>query len=890
MANNYDFLRTFTFDGKETNHLFQIAKVNIPFLTKENEFYTVGNTDGKKFSSTRLGDHSITIDGFVIKDNTGKSVSDSMDELKLLINSDEPKQLIFDIFPDRYFNAIFSGIQEYDATNLEYTPLTLVFDVPDALAHSIHSKVDSNVYTTGTNLVLDSEYSNPKKYMAQWARVEFDKHDGSTVINGNLSTGLPVGYKPKDQYYWVNNTEYTRRNIQTLSKGNSVSFSIEAKVTSADSDPNITKAGMVRAEMWQSNPLKLVKYVDINIPKNANDWAKYGIILEVPTDTIDMINLAYCLNGKSNVSFSKPMMSLLPPLGDTVVEPIAGATLYSNSLDFQGRTDWHTMQEEPWWMGDTPVNPTIITNGMTPVNTSNYLVYTYFPSEFIKKGSTFTIRLEGTKLSDKSFKFYMYKTKVDGTVVSNDFLGDMVQVEGLKNTWELVVNNYNFDDTDLTQRFRLYQHPNSNLGAVSIKWCKIEYGTAATPPIDYYKYRGLATYPSDNPNDYSWSYDPSYYKAITYVPSEEGIGDVLEVNNNGNYKVAPKFSFTMNGENGLVGLLHENGGLLQFGNPEDVDGTTPTRQEWGLNEGFYGNTLNPNIKVNTGFKSVYPNMNSNPSTPNLFQGLWNMTTDIDTATPQFATAPSQAVWHGPSMVLPVQAPSDNDRSGNFRARVRFNFDNHSKRARGRTEVSVTDTSGNYVMGAVIRDSDTTSDSFVFESWYKDKMIKSQTITKNIFNKSFFELALYRTGKEILWKFTQIKSLNANSTVNDDKVIWVSWNLDEDDTSEIKEVGIWQMRFQGYEHVLMDVTDVQGIWSHTKYWKDIENQFQDGDIVEIDVNSRSLYINGAVNNTLNVVGNEWDKFYIEPGKTIIKPVVSTWANKAVATAEFSESFL
>lgn len=689
---NYDFLRTFTFDGKETNHLFQIAKVNIPFLTKDNEFYTVGNTDGKKFSSTRLGDHNITIDGFVIKDNTGKSVSDSMDELKLLINSDEPKQLIFDIFPDRYFNAIFSGVQEYDATNLEYTPLTLVFDVPDALAHSINSKVDSNVYTTGTNLVLDSEYSNPKKYMAQWARVEVDKHDGSTVINGNLSSGLPVGYKPKDQYYWLNNTEYTRRNIQTLSKGNSVSFSIEAKVTSVDSDPNITKAGMVRAEMWQSNPLKLVKYVDINIPKNANDWAKYGVVLETPKDSIDMINLAYCLNGKANVSFSKPMMCFAPTLD------------------------------------------------------------------------------------------------------------------------------------------------------------------------------------------------------VAYVPSEEGIADVVEVNNNGTYKVAPKFSFTMNGENGLVGLIHENGGLLQFGNPEDVDGTTPTRQEWGLNEGFYGNTLNPNIKVNTGFKSVYPNMNSNPSTPNLFQGVWNMTTDIDTATPQFATAPSQAVWHGPSMVLPVQAPSDNDRSGNFRARVRFNFDNRSKRARGRTEVSVMDTRGNYVMGAVIRDSDTTSDSFVFESWYKGTMVKSQTVTKAVFNKSFFELALYRTGTEILWKFTQIKSLNANSTVNDDRVIWVSWNLDEPDVSEINEVGIWQMRFQGYEHVLMDVTDVQGIWSHTKYWKDIENQFQDGDIVEVDVNSRTLFVNGVVNNTLNVVGNEWEKFYMDVGKTIIQPVYSTWASKPIVTSEISETFL
>ena len=691
MAETYDFLRTFTFDGKETNHLFQIAKVNIPFMSKENDFYTVGNTDGKHFRNTKLGEHSISIDGFVIKDNTGTSVSDSLDELKLILNSDEPKQLIFDLFPERYFNAIFSGVQEYDATNLDYTPLTLVFDVSEALSHAIHAKSYSNVYTTGTNMVLDSEYKNPKKYMAQWARVLEDKHDNSAVIQGDLSEGLPYGYNPVDQYYWVNNTEYTRRNIQSLTKGQKVFFSIDAQVLSADSNPNITKAGMMRAELWQSNPLKLVRRIDINIPKNATSWTNYQTLVEVPTDTIDMINLAYCLNGQAKVNFSKPMMTL-----------------------------------------------------------------------------------------------------------------------------------------------------------------------------------------ADN--------------TVPYVASQEGMSDVVAIKNNGTYRTYPKFSFTMNGENGLVGLIHQNGGILQFGNPEDVDGTIPTRQEFGLRENFYGSTLNPNIKVNQDFKSVYPNMNSNPSTPNLFQGSWNMTDDVDSATPQFATAPTQEVWHGPSMVLPIQAPSDNNRAGNFRTHVRFNFDNRSKRARGRTEVSVMDTSGNYVMGAVIRDSDSTSDSFVFEAWYKDTMVKSQTITKKVFNKTFFELVIYRTGKELLWKLTQVKSLNANNTVNDDKVIWVSWNLDEPETSNINTVGVWQMRHQNNQHVLMSVTDIQARWSATSYYQDIKNQFQDGDIVEVDVASRSLFINGSVNNILNVVGNEWEKFVCEPGETIIQPVYSSWANMPAVTGELREVFL
>ena len=99
MSQNYDFLRSFTIGGKDTKHLFQIAKLNIPFLSKENEFFQVGNTDGKKFRNTRLGDYTLSIDGFVIKDNTGKTVPQVMDELKALVNSDEPQKLVFDIFP-----------------------------------------------------------------------------------------------------------------------------------------------------------------------------------------------------------------------------------------------------------------------------------------------------------------------------------------------------------------------------------------------------------------------------------------------------------------------------------------------------------------------------------------------------------------------------------------------------------------------------------------------------------------------------------------------------------------------------------------------------------------------------------------------------------------------
>ena len=238
MSQNYDFLRSFTIDGKDTKHLFQIAKLNIPFLSKENEFFQVGNTDGKNFRNTRLGDYTLSIDGFIIKDNTGKTVPQVMDELKALVNSDEPQKLVFDIFPDRYFNAIFTGAEEYDATDLKYTPLTLTFDVPDGMAHAIEPIGFSNTYSTTTNVMLDSEYNAINKYMKPWVQKLDEKFNNSNVVQGDFTNGIPLNFerdKNSDER-WLNYNPATTIHVDELKVGDEVNFSVYAQVVSIDEE------------------------------------------------------------------------------------------------------------------------------------------------------------------------------------------------------------------------------------------------------------------------------------------------------------------------------------------------------------------------------------------------------------------------------------------------------------------------------------------------------------------------------------------------------------------------------------------------------------------------------------------------------------------------------
>ena len=1026
MAENYDFLRTFTIDGKQTNHLFQIAKVTIPFLNKENEFYNVGNTDGSHFRGTRLGNYTLQIDGFVIKDNTKMSVSDAMDELKRLCNTDEPKPLVFDVFPDRYFNAIFSGAQEYNATNLDYTPLSLVFEVPDGLAHQINPSGFSNVYTSGTNLMLDSEFNNTKKYMASWVQVLDEKFEGSNIVRADFSNGTPLDEEERNDH-WLYKTWVSNRTLPTLKKGVSVGMSVYVRINKID--PNNKYAGSLVLEEFTDGKKNGTNHF-VRFDNVVNDkFVKYSGTFTLTNEKTNGIAMSLGIYGESaSIDYSKPMIGLLPSIGTKVVEPIVGATLYSNSIDFGDydysgnlnllstiTSDYFTTKDNvtitnensgvkltfrnsgfgaetgnvmqikpqttytlsakvtvnedfvgdlskvrltyrkfpggnillgtnladtlvgetkmisvtgsvsemkqvertylrldsnsqivdgsisieyikleegaiptpyqpnlldaPYYLSNVPLGENIADKGKTfPIKSSEYRLYEANMEEEFIIGQTYTITLKGTKPASQKFTAFNHWTR----------FGNLKPVEGLADVWYLTFTLTKFEP-NLPKNLRICQSPTETVGACQIDWVKIEKGDTRTPNIDYYKYRGLHSYPSNNPKEYAWEYDPSYFNSFNYVASEEGYGDVINVINNGTYKAYPQFEFTMNGENGLVAVLNENGNVLQFGNPEDVDGTVATRLDMGLKESFWGKTMPSDLIVNTGFDSVVPNFNNNPSTPNLVDGSFDMQTYVDAIRPMFPQI-SQEVWHGPTMLLPITAPTNNDRTGSFGAHTRFYFRNINKGERGRLEFAVNDETGANAMTFIVRDSSIANTEIVLEMWYKKKKLNQVSLDRKVFKKDFFEVNMERFGNTLTWRFVQINSLNKYENVVVDKQYKFTWELEEDDTTKFTTTGVWFMRYGNTPHNPMYVTDIQAKWYNTPFFNNVKNIFQDGDTVTIDVQERAIYINGTINNELNVVGNEWEQFRIGLGSTVIQPVVSSWAEPANVNVSLRQSYL
>lgn len=691
MAENYDFLRSFTFDGKETSHLFQIAKVNIPFLSKDNDFFTVGNTDGKHFRNTRLGEYTLSIDGFIITDNSGMTVSETKDELVKIINTDEPKQLILDLFPDRYFNAIYTGTEEYDATDPKYTPLTLTFDVPDSLAHAINPAGFTNVKSGNINLIYDSEFTKIDQYLKPWVKVLPEKRLNSTVIGADFTSGIPFDYDKNSTkgQAWFQMNQYTRRMIPDLKVGDRVVAGITFKGYVDSDDADI--AGRIVVEEWGDAPLRILKRHTRDIQKGTTEWTHFFLDIRLESPDVKGINFQYSAFGSEfSVAYARPYMYLNPE-----------------------------------------------TTGV------------YYPSEF------------------------------------------------------------------------------------------------------------------------------QYNENIT-------------IQNKGTYKSYPTYTFKMNSDNGFCGLVDGKGNVLQFGYPAEKDYIEKTKVETVKTWTFWGNTLPSEFKINEGFVSSYPNYGGDPSKPNIFDGSIDMSLDPNSATPVFGSANDQ-YWHGPSMVAVIPPSSTNDRTLNFTANIRFNFKySYSPQAMGRVEFNLVDTAGEYVMGAVFRDSTTTSDNILIEIVYQGKVVHTQTFDKKKFANGWREINLERLGDKLVWRLCSIKSLNQfdNVVIKDE----YKYTINETNTQQIYEFGTWFQRWRSNLHILMDITDAKMRWKDTPYLQDVKNVFQNGDLVTIDTETRTLYVNGTPNGTLNTLGNDWEKFVLPVGETVIKPVFSDFALTPEVSVSVNERYL
>ncbi|MDF2902431.1 MAG: hypothetical protein K0S25_69 [Bacillus sp. (in: firmicutes)] len=373
-------------------------------------------------------------------------------------------------------------------------------------------------------------------------------------------------------------------------------------------------------------------------------------------------------------------------------------------------------------------------------------------------------------------------------------------------------------------------------------------------------------------------------KLADYAEPTAQLADYVAVTNHGTYKSWPIIRATMNGENGLVGVVNQNDGILQFGTSEDVDIVKGTRTDKVLSANMEHNA--DKFEVNKGVP-IYPYFLYDPATPNIIEGDIDWDTDPNGARPIFGPNKKE-VWAGPTLYTPLAKNSANKANGDFLLRARLNFEATAKQ-RGR--ISLTLQSGDQAkLGVVVRDSSGVKSELIVEFWHNQTMIHSKTLDKKVWTWSFWEASIQKVnGTDITFKFSKWKSFSGEGIISSQDYIFPI-TIPELASTDITALNVWYQAWGGQEPAFMGCTDIKFYWNNETTITNIPNLFDDGDLLEIDVKERKIMLNGVENRKLHALGNTWERFAIEPGTTTVMPAVSSWANMCDFEVELRGAYI
>lgn len=360
-------------------------------------------------------------------------------------------------------------------------------------------------------------------------------------------------------------------------------------------------------------------------------------------------------------------------------------------------------------------------------------------------------------------------------------------------------------------------------------------------------------------------------------------GTDITFTNAGTAPSAPVLTATMAGDNGVVAWTNDQGGVLQFGDPGEIDGVTTQAPEDALTVGF---DSDPSGTANAGV-SHYSNYLNQSDKPNLRAGSMGYGTDYQGST---AMAPVYSTkgdyWFGPSVSIPVPANKNGENTGNIVTYTRFYFNTDIKSS-GRLEVTLAG-DNKVVFESVIRDSTEVNDEIVWECWYDDQQLSMVKLDrKKFYNGPLYELRMWRFGSNVNFQLARVESVIASGA---QVVTPLRQSFDVGNGEAIDSIQFWFERWKEAKPVTMGVTDFYAKWTNVNSWNDFANRFSIGDVVQADVATKTIYVNGVQDNTLHAIGNMWDSFWIQPGRNTIMPVASSWATPFDATVEYREAWL
>ena len=364
--------------------------------------------------------------------------------------------------------------------------------------------------------------------------------------------------------------------------------------------------------------------------------------------------------------------------------------------------------------------------------------------------------------------------------------------------------------------------------------------------------------------------DPEYYS------------DTITVHNGGTYPVDPVITATMHADNGMVGLVNDRPGILQFGTQE-IDGFTTEESEVALDlAAVQGSHMDNQAATNN------PYWGGDPSMPNeqIGNAIWTHD-DYDgwKVEPNWPSITGDhKYWNGPS----IKHNLVQTHNGNYKSNL--TWDVMTRFQTGVSKVGALETTlesdSKPIFQMILKDNSALSDQLWWMCYYKDQLVVNEQLDRSIFtNEKFIQLELQKFGNSVVFRVSPWVGNQGRETT-----ITRQFTFADAADTETKQFSTWFMRDKTWGESTMYLIASTVKWQNVSWYTNIKNRFSNGDVLKIDVANAKTYLNGSLDPTMHTIGNQWEQFELPPGDTEIVITPSSWAQPFACEVEIREAWL
>ena len=358
--------------------------------------------------------------------------------------------------------------------------------------------------------------------------------------------------------------------------------------------------------------------------------------------------------------------------------------------------------------------------------------------------------------------------------------------------------------------------------------------------------------------------------------------NTIMVHNGGTYPVEPIITATMHADNGMVGIVNDRPGILQFGTQE-IDGFTTEESEVALDlAAVQGSHMDNQAATNN------PYWGGDPSMPNeqIGNAIWTQDSyDGWKVEPNWPSITgTHLYWNGPSIKHDLAQTHNGDFKSNLTWDVMTRFQTGVAQV-GALETTL-ESDGKPIFQMILKDNSALSDQLWWMCYYKDQLVVNEQLDRSIFtNDKFIQLELQKFGNSVVFRVSPWVGNQGRETT-----ITRQFTFADAASVETKQFSAWFMRDKTWGESTMYLIASTVKWQNVSWYTNIKNRFSDGDVLKIDVANAKTYLNGSLDPTMHTLGNQWEQFKLPPGDTKIYLSPSSWAQPFACEVEIREAWL